>query len=83
MSFLPAHTAGEFVKRLIALSSADVPTKAEGNLRTDSRDEFVAVRMRDVFALAKASIAMPPRPDPQGRGRAGSAKPASAIHSGS
>jgi len=46
--------AAEVVARLTALSDLDRPTRAHPSFRCDDPDElFLAVRMRDVFAVAR------------------------------
>jgi hypothetical protein len=49
-------TAEQYVARLLALRMPDRPTKADTTFRHDGDGQFIAVRMRDVFALAKAFV---------------------------
>ncbi len=50
-------TAEHFVEKLTGLSESSGQTKAGTGFRSDDEDDrFIAVSMRDVFALAKAFI---------------------------
>lgn len=52
-------SADGFVERLMSHVSPDEPTKADTSFRYDEDEVFIAVRMRDVFALAKEFIDLP------------------------
>ena len=60
MSGTAPSTAAEFLQGLRELSPLEAPTNDAGGLRIDAGDLFLAVRMRDIFALAKASIDLTP-----------------------
>lgn len=53
-------SADGFVERLMAHVSPGEPTRADSSFRYDEETEFIAVRMRDIFALAKEFIDLPP-----------------------
>lgn len=53
-------SADGFVDRLMSHVSTDKPIRADTSFRYDEDDVFIAVRMRDVFALAKEFIDLPP-----------------------
>lgn len=52
--------AEHFVERLLALQVPGAPTKAGSAFRYDGDGRFIAVRMRDVFALAKEFVDLDP-----------------------
>lgn len=53
-------TAELFVERLLALRVPGAPTRAGSTFRHDGDGQLVAVRMRDVFALAKSFADLDP-----------------------
>lgn len=60
MNATEPHTARDFLQRLAAMSPRDAPTHDADGLRIDSADSFLAVSMREIFALAKESMSMAP-----------------------
>lgn len=56
----PTLSADAFVERLMAHVSSQGPAKAATSFRCDEDDVFITVRMRDVFAVAKDFIDLPP-----------------------
>ena len=54
------QTAIQFVERLKKHIAPDRRTKAQTSFRSDESDVFIGVPMRDVFALAKQFIDLPP-----------------------
>jgi len=56
----PAASHREFLERLGELSPLEAPTDDAGGLRIDVGDLFLAVPMREIFAVAKASIDLVP-----------------------
>lgn len=58
---MPANiSAAEFVKRMKTYHSPEELKKIQRYFKSDDGDEFIGVRMGQVFALAKEFIEMPP-----------------------
>jgi 3-methyladenine DNA glycosylase AlkD len=54
------YTADQFLKRLAELPSRGGQGQDRGSLKADESDEFIGVRMGDIFALARECMNMSP-----------------------
>jgi DNA alkylation repair enzyme len=53
-------TADQFLARLSGLQPPGVEARERGSLKADETDEFIGVRMGEIFALARECMKMPP-----------------------